>query len=145
MSWRFWISAALTAPLLVKMVVDWFRGHGGMATDGPLAGWFQFALATPVVLWGGWPFFVRGWQSVTSSTWREWNLNMFTLIALGTGVSYLSSIYALISPGVFDLYFEPAAVITVLVLLGQVLELRARTQTGHALRSLMELAPNTAH
>lgn len=143
MSRRFWLSAALTVPLLFMMLLDVFEA-GNMSTNSTAAGWLQFAFATPVVLWGGWPFFKRGWHSITSSTTREWNLNMFTLIALGTGVSYVSSVYALFAPGLFHLYFEPAAVITVLVLLGQVLELRARSQTGQALRSLMELAPNTA-
>jgi Cu+-exporting ATPase len=111
--------------------------------------WVQFALATPVVLWGGWPFFERGWASV-----RSRHLNMFTLIALGTGVSYFFSVVAVIVPGVIPqafrshsgvpLYFEPAAVITTLVLLGQVLELRARSRTSHALRSLIAMAPKTA-
>lgn len=142
MTRRFWICAALTLPLLLDML--------GMSSGGDAhmtGGWrplLQLALATPVVLWGGWPFFVRGWQSVSSSRFREWNLNMFTLIALGTGVAYVASVYALLVPGVLSLYFEPAAVIVVLVLLGQVLELRARHQTGNALRALLELAPNTA-
>lgn len=142
MTRRFAVSAVLTTPLLSMMVIDLFRG--GMPKDSAAAGWLQFALATPVVLWGGWPFLERGWNSVATSTWREWNLNMFTLIALGTGVAYLSSVVALLKPGIFQLYFEPAAVITTLVLLGQVLELRARRQTSKALRSLLELAPNTA-
>lgn len=123
---RFWVSAALTAPLLVQMVV------GGIAT------WVELLLATPVVLWGGWPFFQRGWASVASR-----NLNMFTLIALGTGASYLFSVIAVFRPGL-PVYFEPAAVITTLVLLGQVLELRARSRTSGALRSLLGLRPKTA-
>ena len=108
-------------------------------------------LSTPVVLWAGWPFFQRGWASVVSR-----NLNMFTLIALGTGVAYLYSLVAALAPGLFPagfrgmdgtvaVYFEAAAVITVLVLLGQVLELRAREQTGGAIRALLNLAPKTAH
>ena len=143
MSRRFWISAALTAPLLLMMLVH-VLGYGGAMMETRAAGWVQFALATPVVLWGGWPFFQRGWLSVKTSSLREWNLNMFTLIALGTGVSYLASLVALTFPGTLRFYFEPAAVITTLVLLGQVLELRARSQTGTALRSLLSLAPNTA-
>ena len=112
--------------------------------------WIEFALATPVVLWGGWPFFVRGWQSI-----RTWNLNMFTLIALGVSVAWLYSVVALLIPqvfppvmqteaGVVGVYFEAAAVITTLVLLGQVLELRARSRTHAALAMLLGLAPNTA-
>src|SRR5205814_10638000 len=104
--------------------------------------WIQFAFASPVVLWAGWPFFVRGWQSLVTR-----NLNMFTLIAMGTGIAYLYSIVATVTPGVFPAafrghsgavatYFEAAAVITVLVLLGQVLELRAREQTSGAIRAL---------
>src|SRR4030095_14800215 len=113
-------------------------------------GWIELALATPVVLWGGWPFFVRGWQSVVTR-----NLNMFTLIALGTGVAYVYSVIALLFPGLFPasfrlehgqvgVYFEAAAAIVTLVLLGQVMELRARSQTGTAIRAWLELAPKTA-
>jgi Cu+-exporting ATPase len=130
MSRRLWICVALTIPLLGMM----FLAHGGARML-----WLQAALATPVVLWGGWPFFQRGWASVVT-----WHLNMFTLIALGTGVSYLYSVAALIHGGTLDVYFEPAAVIVTLVLLGQVLELRARSQTGSALKALLGLAPNTA-
>jgi P-type Cu+ transporter len=112
--------------------------------------WLQFTFATPVVLWGGWPFFVRGWQSLVSR-----NLNMFTLIAMGVGVAWLYSVVAILLPGLFPpafrspdgavaVYFEAAAVITVLVLLGQVLELRAREQTSGAIRALLDLAPKTA-
>jgi Cu+-exporting ATPase len=114
--------------------------------------WLQFALATPVVLWGGWPFFVRGWQSIV-----RMNLNMFTLIALGTGAAYAYSVLATVAPGIFpesflaanhgggiNLYYEAAAVIVTLVLLGQVLELKARSQTSSAIRSLLALAPKTA-
>ena len=112
--------------------------------------WVQFALATPVVLWAGWPFFVRGWASSCIAS-----LNMFSLIALGVGAAYLYSVVATFAPGIFPagfrsmdgvvaVYFEAAAVITVLVLLGQVLELRAREQTGGAIRALLNLAPKTA-
>jgi Cu+-exporting ATPase len=115
-----------------------------------LSNWIQFALATPVVLWAGWPFFVRAWQS-----FKTRNLNMFTLIAMGTGVAWLYSVVAVVMPGLFPpalrgsegavaVYFEAAAVITVLVLLGQVLELRARAQTSGAIRALLDLAPKTA-
>ncbi|MGI9071852.1 MAG: heavy metal translocating P-type ATPase [Bryobacteraceae bacterium] len=145
---RFWISAVLTAPLLIFMVLDMLPGAHWLSTTA--TGWIQFALATPVVLWGGWPFFQRGWASVVN-----WRLNMFTLIALGIGTSYLFSVIALLFPfsipfsfrshaGAVPLYFEPAAVITALVLLGQVLELRARSQTTSALKSLLGLAPKTA-
>ena len=122
---RFVVSAVLTAPVFVMGMMD-------------VAPWLQFALATPVVLWGGWPFFVRGWASLLTR-----NLNMFTLIAMGTGVAYVYSVAAffLRRP---DLYFEPAAVITTLVLLGQVLELRARERTGDAIRALLGLAPKSA-
>ncbi|MFB3078465.1 MAG: HAD-IC family P-type ATPase, partial [Lysobacterales bacterium] len=112
--------------------------------------WLEFALATPVVLWGAWPFFVRGWQSVVT-----WNLNMFTLIGLGVAVSWVYSVVALLFPQIFppslrhdggtvSVYFEAAAVITALVLLGQVLELRARSRTNAAIQMLLGLAPNTA-
>jgi Cu+-exporting ATPase len=148
---RFALSALLTAPLFVMVMLRHFW-------PGPLEGlshrgldWSEFALATPVVLWGGWPFFVRGWQSV-----RNRYLNMFSLIALGTGVAWLYSIVALLAPGLFPasfkdahgsvgLYFEAAAVIVTLVLLGQLLELRARERTGSALRALLDLSPKTAH
>src|SRR4051794_6256077 len=144
---RFWVCAALTLPLLLLMGAELFPAH--MANGGWTA-WVQFLLAAPVVLWGGLPFFVRGWQSV-----RTGFLNMFTLIALGTGTSYLFSVVALLFPhvvpssfrshsGTPPLYFEPAAVITTLVLLGQVLELRARSQTGSAIKALLNLSPKTA-
>ena len=145
---RFWISAILTAPLLVLMVLDMFPTARWLSTTA--TGWIQFALATPVVLWGGWPLLQRGWASVVNR-----HLNMFTLIALGIGTSYLFSVIALLFPflipasfrshaGEAPLYFEPAAVITALVLLGQVLELRARSQTSSALKSLLGLTPKTA-
>ncbi|HEX3684020.1 MAG TPA: heavy metal translocating P-type ATPase [Bryobacteraceae bacterium] len=141
---RFWISAALTIPLLVLMIFE----MTGWAMPG--ARWVQLALATPVVLWGGWPFFERGWASVESRS-----LNMFTLIAAGTGTAYVFSVVAALMPqtipasfrtqaGELPLYFEPAAVITTLVLLGQVLELRARAKTSSAIQSLLKLTPKTA-
>ncbi len=137
MTRRFWVCAALTAPLLALMF--W-----------PDLPWLELLLATPVVLWGGFPFFQRGWSSVKNRRW-----NMFTLIALGTGASYSFSLFTLLLPqflpasfrdmhGRLPLYFEPAAVITTLVLLGQVLELRARSRTSSALKSLLNLAPKTA-
>ena len=114
-----------------------------------MSNWVQFVLATPVVLWAGWPFFVRGWQSLVTR-----NLNMFTLIAMGTGVAWLYSVVGVLAPGAFPetmqmahgavpVYFEAAAVITVLVLLGQVLELTARDQTSGAIKALLNLAPKT--
>ena len=151
MTRRFWIGLALTAPLLVFMIGDMLPGQPLRHLVSPrVAAWTQLALATPVVLWCGWPFFVRGWQSLVNR-----NLNMFTLIALGTGLAYAYSVAATLAPGLFPaafrthsgevgLYFEAAAVITVLVLLGQVLELRARSQTSGAIRSLLGLAPRTA-
>ncbi len=151
MTRRFWVSAALTLPLLAIMLSDLLPGHPSQALfAGRRLGWFEFAVATPVVLWGGWPFFVRGWTSVLRR-----NLNMFTLIAIGTGSAYLYSIAAVVMPRIFPasfrnmsgqlgLYFEAAAVITDLVLLGQVLELRARSQTSTAIKALLGLAPKTA-
>ena len=144
---RFWFCVVLTVPFLAVMTLELFGNTGMHSLFG---GWVQFALATPVVLWGGWPFFQRGWQSIVTRYF-----NMFTLIALGTGVSYLFSVAVLLFPslippsfrsghGELPLYFEPAAVITTLVLLGQVLELNARSQTGDAIKSLLKLAPNTA-
>jgi Cu+-exporting ATPase len=149
MTRRFWIGLLLTAPVFaLEMGGHVFDLHGLI---GPAAAnWVQFAFATPVVLWAGSPFFVRGWQSVVTR-----NLNMFTLIALGTGVAFIYSVVATVAPGIFPpafrahggavaAYFEAAAVITVLVLLGQVLELRARAQTSGAIRALLDLAPKTA-
>ena len=127
MTRRFWICAALTVPLLA-----------GMFFHNMALRWVEFALATPVVVWGGKPFFARGWASVINKRW-----NMFTLIAMGTGVAYLFSLVTLFIPQL-EPYFEPAAVITTLVLLGQVLELRARSKTSSALKSLLNLAPKTA-
>ena len=145
---RLWISIALTAPLLILMLLNLVRRAGLLSPA--VSGWVEFVLATPVVLWAGWPFFERGWSSIVNRS-----LNMFTLIALGTGTAYGFSVFALLFPflipasfrsqaGQAPLYFEPAAVITALVLLGQVLELRARSQTSSALRSLLELAPKNA-
>jgi Cu+-exporting ATPase len=147
MTRRFWISLALALPVFVIEM----GGHLGLVhLPGGISSMIQFALTTPVVLWGGWPFFVRGVQSL-----RTGHLNMFTLIAMGTGVAYGYSVVAALAPGLFPtafrdmhggiaLYFEAAAVITVLVLLGQVLELRARASTSGAIRALIELAPKTA-
>jgi Cu+-exporting ATPase len=149
MTRRFWSGAALSVPVVaLEMGMHIAGGHGFI--DQNLSNWIQFVLATPVVLWAGRPFFVRGWQSVLTR-----NLNMFTLIAMGTGVAYLYSLVATVAPGIYPsafrghsgavaVYFEAAAVITVLVLLGQVLELRAREQTSGAIRALIDLAPKTA-
>jgi Cu+-exporting ATPase len=142
---RFVASAVLTLPLLAIAMAEMGRPLHGRAFV-----WLQLALATPVVLWGGWPFFARGWASLVSR-----RLNMFTLIALGTGAAFAYSVLAALAPGLFPdsfrghggevaLYFEAAAVIVTLVLLGQVLELRARARTGAAIRSLLGLAPKTA-
>jgi Cu+-exporting ATPase len=148
---RFWASAVLTAPLLVIAMGHMLPSQPleRLIARGPLA-WTEFALATPVVLWGAWPFFVRGWLSIVNRS-----LNMFTLIALGVGVAYVYSTIAVAFPDLFPpsfrdragqvpVYFEAAAVIVTLVLLGQVLELRARSQTGAAIRALLGLAPKTA-
>ncbi len=152
MTRRFWISAALTFPILALMISEMLPGKPLQQLLGASAlAWVQFLLATPVVLWGGWPFFVRGWQSIVHRS-----PNMFTLIALGTGAAYGYSVAATLFPGWFPesfrdhhtgalaVYFEPAAVIVTLVLLGQVLELRARSQTSGAIRALLGLAPKTA-
>ena len=151
MTRRFWVGAVLALPVFVlAMVADlapqWLPSGLSMKT----VQWIEFVLATPVVLWGGWPFFVRGWQSVVT-----WNLNMFTLIGLGVAVAWTYSVVALIAPQLFppsmrhddgtvSVYFEAAAVITALVLLGQVLELRARSRTSAAIQMLLGLAPSTA-
>jgi P-type Cu+ transporter len=149
MTRRFWISFALSLPLLAIVMGDHVLPHG-LALSGRAMVWVQLVLATPAVLWGGAPFFARGWASLVNR-----RLNMFTLIALGTGVAYGYSLVAAFLPGIFpasfrspdgqvDLYFEAAAVIVTLVLLGQVLELRARAQTSSAIRALLDLAPKTA-
>jgi Cu+-exporting ATPase len=143
MTRRFWVCLGLAVPLFALAMAKDFD-----ALRSPV--WVQLLLATPAVLWGGWPFFERGWRSIVSL-----RLNMFTLIALGTGVAYVYSLVAALAPGIFPpsfrtpegevpVYFEPAAVIVTLVLLGQVLELRARSQTGSAIRALLDLAPKRA-
>jgi Cu+-exporting ATPase len=149
MTRRFWIGLALSLPVVVlEMGAHLVGAHRWI--DPTLSNWIQLVFATPVVLWAGWPFFVRGWQSVVTR-----NLNMFTLIAMGTGVAYAYSVVATLAPDLFPpgfrghggavaVYFEAAAVITVLVLLGQVLELRARERTSGAIRALLGLQPKTA-
>jgi Cu+-exporting ATPase len=149
MSRRLWISAALTLPVFALAMSEMVPGLDLRAAIGAPYRWIQLALATPVVLWGGYPFFERGVSSIVRR-----KLNMFTLIALGTGAAYLYSIVATLAPGLFPhsfrhggevgVYFEAAAVITTLVLLGQVLELRARSRTSGAIRGLLGLAPKTA-
>ncbi len=155
MTHRFWVGLVLAVPVfLLEMGSHLFSGLHDLISPTAL-NWVQLVLATPVVLWAGWPFFVRGWASI-----RTRNLNMFTLIAMGTGVAWVYSVIATVTPGIFpaafretspgmgvgtvDVYFEAAAVITVLVLLGQVLELRAREQTSGAIRALLDLSPKTA-
>ncbi|PWB82645.1 MAG: copper-translocating P-type ATPase [Methylocystaceae bacterium] len=149
MTRRFWIALALTVPAFVLEMSGHLLTHGHLVAPRA-SNWIQFALATPVVLWAGWPFFTRAAQSLVTR-----NLNMFTLIALGTGVAWLYSVAATLAPALFPtgfrgadgsvpVYFEAAAVITTLVLLGQVLELRARERTGGAIRALLDLAPKTA-
>src|SRR5919197_2804025 len=149
MTRRFWVALVLTLPVLALEM-------GGHLTNLQMllgqtwSNLLQLVLSTPVVLWAGWPFFVRGWQSLVTR-----NLNMFTLIAMGTGVAYVYSVIGTVAPGIFPatfrghggavaVYFEAAAVITVLVLLGQVLELRAREATSGAIKALLQLAPKTA-
>src|ERR1700734_1304725 len=149
MTRRFWVALALSIPVFaIEMgghLIDLHR-----FVPESISNWIQLALATPVALWAGWPFFERGWASLKSR-----NLNMFTLIALGVGVAWAYSVIATVAPSLFPaafrgdhgavaVYFEAAAVITTLVLLGQVLELRAREQTGGAIRALLDLAPKTA-
>ncbi len=148
MKHRFWLALILTLPVVVLEMA----GHGfqHFVSTG-ISNWIQFLFATPVVLWCGWPFFLRGWQSLKAR-----QLNMFTLIAMGIGVAWVYSVVAVFFPGLFpvafrsqegvvSVYFEAAAVITTLVLLGQVLELKAREQTGSAIRALLKLAPENAH
>lgn len=151
MTRRFWVGLALTLPVFILEMGGHIPALGLHDLIPPrISNWIQFALSTPVVLWAGWPFFERAWASVVHRS-----LNMFSLIALGTGAAYLYSVFATFAPGMFPagfremggtvaVYFEAAAVITVLVLLGQVLELRAREQTGGAIRALLKLAPKTA-
>ena len=150
MTKRFLVGAVLTAPLLVITMGEFLPGIRELIS-GPWNPWAQMVLATPVVLWSGWPFFQRGWKSLVTR-----HLNMFTLIAMGTGAAELYSLVAVFFPHLFPagfrdqagnvgLYFEAAAVITVLVLLGQVLELRARERTSGAIKALLDLAPKTAY
>ncbi|MCC6731454.1 MAG: heavy metal translocating P-type ATPase [Chthonomonadales bacterium] len=151
MTRRFWAGAVLSAPLVVVAMSVMLPGDPlGHVLPTRFRSWAEFALATPVVLWGGWPFFQRGWASLVNRS-----LNMFTLIAIGTGTAYLYSLAATLAPGLFPVsfrehggvvptYFEAAAVITTLVLLGQVLELRARSQTSSAIKALLGLAPKMA-
>ena len=149
MTRRFWVGLALAAPVFLLEMSGHLLSHQ-LILSRAVSNWIQFALATPVVLWAGWPFFVRGWASLLSRS-----LNMFTLIAMGVGVAWLYSVTAVLLPGIFPaafrypdgtvpIYFEAAAVITVLVLLGQVLELRARERTSGAIRALLDLAPKSA-
>ena len=150
MTRRFWVATVLTIPVVILEMGRHLFPALRDVVPAKTSGWLQFALATPVVLWAGWPFFERGWASV-----RTRNLNMFTLIAMGTGIAWLSSVLATFAPGIFpaafrgeggtvDVYFEAAAVITTLVLLGQVLELRAREQTSGAIKALLDLSPTSA-
>ena len=153
MTRRFWVCVALSVPLLVGAMGEMIRGGGlmgGAMLSSTVKGWIGLLLATPVVVWGGWPFFERGWNSIVT-----WRLNMFTLVAIGTGAAYGYSVLAVVAPGIFPaafrdasgevpVYFEAAAVITTLVLLGQVLELRARSRTSQAIRGLLGLSPKTA-
>jgi len=148
---RFWVSSTLAIPVFIAaMAAEFWPEFMADIIQPRYRQWFELTLATPVVLWGGWPFFVRGWQSV-----RTMNLNMFTLIGLGVGVAWSFSIVGVLFPGIFPdsvrnemgvvpVYFEAAAVITTLVLLGQVLELSARSSTNAAIKALLGLAPNTA-
>jgi P-type Cu+ transporter len=152
MTRRFWVSTALSIPVLLIAMAAYLPGGSPWLKwfSAETLSWTELILATPVVLWGGWPFFVRGWQSVVTR-----NLNMFTLIGLGVGVAYVYSLIARLVPEIFPdsfrdstgevgVYFEAAAVIVTLVLLGQVLELRARSQTSAAIKALLGLAPKTA-
>ena len=150
MTRRFWVSLMLSVPVLFVAMSEMIPGQPVQHSLGRGLNWLEFALATPVVLWGGWPFFARGWASIVNR-----RLNMFTLIAIGTGTAYVYSVVATLIPWLFPaefrthsgavaVYFEAAAVITTLVLMGQVLELRARSRTNTAIRALLGLAPNVA-
>src|ERR1019366_1786299 len=151
MTRRFWISLTLTAPLLAIAMGSMLWPHAFTASPWNWGlPWLELLLSTPVVLWGGWPFFQRGWASVVNRS-----TNMFTLIAMGTGVAYLFSVVATLFPRIFpasfrsmgdrpDVYFEAAAAIVTLVLLGQVLELQARSRTSSAIRALLDLSPKMA-
>jgi Cu+-exporting ATPase len=147
---RFWTGVALSIPLLLISAAGMMPGNPLAHLSPGLSQWLQLALATPIILWGGWPFFQRGWTSIINH-----HLNMFTLIALGSGVAYAYSLIATVAPHVFpasmrldhgrpEVYFETAALIVTLVLLGQVMELRARRQTSSAIRALLDLSPKTA-
>ena len=148
MTRRFWIGVVLSIPVFALAMAH-IAPRAPEWVGGELSRWIQFLLSTPVVLWAGWPFFQRGWQSLVNRS-----LNMFTLIAMGVGVAWTYSAVVMLAPGIFPpsfaghgkigVYFEAAAIITVLVLLGQVLELRARSRTGSAIRALLGLAPTTA-
>lgn len=151
MTRRFWIGLALTVPVLILSMGEFIPGLNGLIQSLGRTNvvWAEFLLSTPVVLWAGWPFFERGGRSLVTR-----HLNMFTLISMGTGAAYLYSVVATLMPSLFPesfrmggavaVYFEAAAVITVLVLLGQVLELKARASTGAAIKALLGLAPKTA-
>ena len=151
MTRRFWTCLVLTAPIFLLAMSDMIPGQSVQRIVSPqLLKWLQLVLATPVVLWGGWPFFQRGWASIINRS-----LNMFTLIAIGVGTAYVYSVVATFFPHLFPqsfrghngevgVYFDAAAVITTLVLLGQVLELRARSKTSRAIKALLGLAPKTA-
>ena len=150
MARRFWIGLALTVPVFGLAMAEHLPGLHAALPNPKISGWIQFVLSVPVVLWAAWPFFVRGWNSLASRS-----LNMYTLIALGVGVAFAYSAIALLAPGLFPpafrdshgevgLYFEASAVIAVLVLLGEVLQLRARENTSSAIRALLKLAPETA-
>jgi P-type Cu+ transporter len=152
MTRRLWIGAVLALPVFALAMAEHVPGlHAAPLVGSPASGWIQLALSIPVVLWAAWPFFVRGWNSLVSR-----HLNMYTLIALGVGVAFAYSTVALLAPGLFPpafrdpagrvgLYFEAAAVIAVLVLVGEVLQLRARENTSGAIRALLRMAPRTAH
>jgi Cu+-exporting ATPase len=149
MTRRFWVGLVLTIPVLLLAMLPMLGVPVDRWLGAKLLPWLQLVFSTPVVLWGGWPFFERGWRSIVT-----WNLNMFTLIAIGTGAAYLYSLLAVLFPGLIpesfqhhgavQVYFEASSVIVTLVLLGQVLELRARRRTGAAIRELLSLAPPTA-
>ena len=149
MTRRLWIGGSLALPVFVLAMARMVPALSGTWVEGDVSRWAQFALATPVVGWAGWPFFQRAWRSIVTL-----ELNMFTLIGIGVGAAYVSSAVAMLAPGLFPgiargggrpgIYFEASAVIVVLVLLGQVLELRARSRTGSAIQALMDLAPPTA-
>ena len=151
MTRRFWVGVVLSAPIAFLAMSDMIPGQPVQRIVSPqLLNWLQLVLATPVVFWGGWPFFQRGWASIVNRS-----LNMFTLIAIGVGTAYVYSIIATLFPHLFPqsfrghngevgVYFDAAAVITTLVLLGQVLELRARSKTSRAIKALLGLAPKTA-